>query len=375
MLLRRNVNKSNIIIMKTSKIKVCFLLATLLFCAVFSNMQAQIFEDSRVSKFFKDKTVLGLNFVDSDLWVSTQIGVYKYNVSTDRVKHFYFAPEKSNPIRFYLRENQKSIDIYNILSDGKTILFCDYLNNNLVRLENDSIKYLNLRSYANINGLISSLNIYNNDIWFVVGEDLYYGNPSSNIYYLRNNQLYEYENPFGKTYLEYLFFYIMDSLKYFIGVEFDKDRKIYSTSLIVKSGETTILNSEIDTNRQRVEYKTFRDSNRIFLLDNMGKLIKIENDVVEKMPLDFNYYSKRLMGNREYYWFTANKDFIYITNVNGLFIYDFRNKILIKKIEYPKSIVLENIIFKDNKIWGSLGPVSTDIYNAYSIGIIDLSKY
>ncbi|MDD5363437.1 MAG: hypothetical protein PHN88_15040 [Ignavibacteria bacterium] len=361
--------------MKTSKIKVCFLLATLLFCAVFSNMQAQIFEDSRVSKFFKDKTVLGLNFVDSDLWVSTQIGVYKYNVSTDRVKHFYFAPEKSNPIRFYLRENQKSIDIYNILSDGKTILFCDYLNNNLVRLENDSIKYLNLRSYANINGLISSLNIYNNDIWFVVGEDLYYGNPSSNIYYLRNNQLYEYENPFGKTYLEYLFFYIMDSLKYFIGVEFDKDRKIYSTSLIVKSGETTILNSEIDTNRQRVEYKTFRDSNRIFLLDNMGKLIKIENDVVEKMPLDFNYYSKRLMGNREYYWFTANKDFIYITNVNGLFIYDFRNKILIKKIEYPKSIVLENIIFKDNKIWGSLGPVSTDIYNAYSIGIIDLSKY
>jgi hypothetical protein len=360
--------------MKTSKIKVCFLLATLLFCAVFSNMQAQIFEDSRVSKFFKDKVVLGLNFVDSNLWVSTQTRVYRYNTNCDKIDSFYFFPDKSESLNYFSVKRLENIKLYNIISNGKITLFCNYLNDKLFRLENDSIKYLNLRSYANINGLISSLNIHNNDIWFVVGEDLFYGSPSSNIYYLRSNQLYEYENPFGKTHLEHLFFYITDGLKYFIGVEFDKDRKIYSTRLIVKSGETTILNSEIDTNRQRVEYKTYHDSERIFLLDNMGKLIKIENNVVEKTPLEFDYLSKRLMVNRDYYWFTANKDYIYITNINGLFIYDTKNKILIKKIVYPELIVLENILFKGNKIWGSLGPFSTDYYNAYSLGVLDLSK-
>lgn len=361
--------------MKTSKFYHCLLVAMLSLGVFTINLPAQIFENNKTVRFFNDKTILGLNFVDSDLWVSTQRGIFRYNQFNDSVNHYSVTTEKSNPLSDYRDEKTNVIEIQNILSNGKTAIFCNYLNDKLLKLENDSTEYIDLHSYLNTNGLISSLNIYNNEIWFVVGKGIYPPNNRTNIYYLMNNHLYEYENPYGSLNLEDLIFYVTDSMKYFIGVEFNNDNKIYKTRLIVKSNEKTIINSVIDTNCQRVDYKSFSDSRRIYLLDDVGKLIKIEENIVEIIPLDFNYYSKKLFGNnRDYYWFTANKDIVYISNTNGLFVYDTGNKTLIKKIEYPESIVLENIIFKDNKIWGSLGPVTTDDYRAYSLGIIDLLK-
>lgn len=345
--------------------KIFFALFIIIFKMIFySNANSQIYVDNNYTNLLKDKFIYDFVFYNDEVWLLTQEGI----IRTDGINiyKYHLSSCTSNKLSELTKEGNNNVVINNVFMNGNDLIFYNILKEQFFKLSNDSIVNIKFNYDKTKYYILDNINYENSDLCMTI----YNYEEKENLYrvFLNNNKN-EYSIPFIDKSIRSFKFILINGVKYFIGVRFDTKSNHYFSFLLVCKSDNTLINYNLEESNSKIDFKWFIDTNKIILLDNLGNIFTITIDNIEKDYIGFNKVDKC-------FWVTVNNDTLFVSNSEGLFIYDMTHKYLIKSIKYIGSSLIKNIKIKDNKLWGVTGSTYGDNCTVLPqrLVIIDINK-